>query len=294
MKTQHVIYGLMAAAVVALTGCRNDTNGPLAESVATEDAAESVASALGQDNGGALDQLADVTELATASGISQGSADMKSAALSGVAEIDSTFDAATGTWTITLTRERGAQSGAHYAKITRVYEYRFLNKDGMPQKYWRVPNPGSGIDTAASMTFRIVSGTGEHRTPHLSQRLIAIGGNWTATGLNTDTITINGTYSRSAADTLTTRNSVRTLENALSLNFSNIKAPRGKRSEMAAKATGTITGTYDATITFTRGSLYSDKEISREISVTLAGGNATIGIGGKAFVGMLGLGMLRG
>lgn len=294
MKTQHLIYGLMAAAMVALTGCGNDTNGPLSESVADEDAAESVASALGQDNGGALDQLADVTELATASGISQGSTDMKSAQLNGAAKIDSTYDPATGTWTITLTRERGTPGGANYAKITRVYEYQFLNSDGKPQKYWRVPNLGSGVDTAASMTFRIVSGTGEHHTPHLSQRLISIGANWTATGLNTDTITINGTYARSAADTVSTRNSVRTLENALSLSFVNIRAPRGKRSEMAGQATGTITGTYDATVTFTRGSLYSDRTISRQISVTLTGGNANIGIGGKAFVGMLGLGMLRG
>ncbi len=295
MKTLNGMYGMMVAAVIALAGCSNDSpNSPVADAISSEDAAESITSSIGQDNGGAIDQIADLSDIASATGIQQGEAGSKGApALASAATLDTSYDAGTGTWTVTLSRERGAVNGNAYAKITRTYQYQLLNKNGVPQKYWRVP-AGGAIDTAYSMTFTITGGTGEHHTPHLSQKLTAIGGSWTATGLNTSTITINGTYNRSAVDTLTTRNAVRTLENTITLTFTNIQVPRGNRTQMAQAATGTISGTYTANVTFSRGALYSEKTINRDFTVTLDGGNGNIKMGSKAFVGLIGSGVLKG
>lgn len=296
MKKLHAMFvALMAASLLSFGGCaKDDPVGPDGTTVANEDAAESVASTMGQDDGGAMDQLADVSEIASAAGIQTGSTQAKGAAEpADAATIDTTYDPATGTWTVTLSRQRGSASGAYYANITRVYTYKLLNKDGVPQKYWRSVVPGSGVDTAASMVFTIVSGSGEHHTPHLSQKLTAIGGTWTVTGLNTNTLVINGTYTRSAVDTVTTRSAVRTLDHTIALTFTNVQVPRGARGELASKATGTISGTYNATITFSRGALYTDKNISKEFTITLGGGNGTITIGGKTFAALLTSGMLK-
>ncbi|HVZ40643.1 MAG TPA: hypothetical protein VHI13_15290 [Candidatus Kapabacteria bacterium] len=292
MKKQLSTYGLIvAASMTVLIGCaKDDPNAPLAADV-NEDAAQSIASDVGQDNGGALDQLADVAEIASPSGLSVASDALKGSSFNTVG-IDTSYDQSTGTWTLTLNRERGTQGGAYYASITRVYTYQFLNAGGQPQKYWRVVTP-SGIDTAASMTFTIVSGTGEHHTPNVSQKLTNIAGSWTVTGLNTPTITINGTYTRSAVDTVTTRNAVRTFDHTIALSFNNIQGPRGNRAQWSQLATGSITGTYTAAITFIRGSLYGDKNISRDFTLTLGSGNGNISIGGKAFVAMLFNGILK-
>ncbi|MGH7493614.1 MAG: hypothetical protein ACREOO_14650 [bacterium] len=282
-----------ATAVFILAGC--DKNDPASSNenstMATEDAAESIASAVGSDNGGAMDQLADVAELASIAGI-QGQDGAALGKRNEAADVDTSYDPGTGTWTVIISRERGNPDGPYYAAFSRTYTYQFLNKDGQPQKYWRVRNGGQ-VDTAYTIKFNIVEGTGTHRTPRLSQQLTDLSGAFTATGTNTPLITVNGTYSRSAVDTITTRNAVRTLDYTLSLNFIDIKIPRGTRSIYASQITGTITGNYTATATFQRGSLYSEKNIDRDFTITLGGGNARIRINGLDFVGDLLRGELR-
>lgn len=271
-----------ALAVFILAGCeKNDPVSSNDESVmATEDAAESIASALGSDNGGAMDQLSDLAELASVTGM-QGEAALGKTG--GTAEIDTTYDPVTGTWTAVISRERGNPNGIPYASFSRTYTYQFLNKDGQPQKYWRVRN-GAQIDTAYTIKFNIVDGTGIHRTRRLSQELKDLSGAFTATGTNTALITINGTYTRAAADTITTRNAVRTHDHTLSLNFIDVKIPRGRRSDVANQVGGTITGNYTATVTFTRGDLYSEKNINRDFTITLGGGDARIKMRGLDYL----------
>jgi hypothetical protein len=256
---------------------------------ATEDAAESIASAIGAENGGAVDQLGDVIELAGTTGI-RAQADYllgKYSDANAAAKIDTSYDPATGTWTLKLSRERGNPNGVPYAQISRTYTYQFLNKNGQPQKYWKV-----GADTAYSIKFNIVEGTGTHRTRHLSQQLKSLSGAFIATGVNTRIVTINGTYQRAAADTITTRNAVRTLDYTLSLTFTNVQGPVGARSELARKLTGTISGAFDAVVTFQRGESYSEKTINRTFTIELGDGNADINIRGLKFRGDLILGEL--
>jgi hypothetical protein len=152
---------------------------------------------------------------------------------------------------------------------------------------------GAQIDTAYTIKFNLVEGTGTHRTRRLSQQLTGLSGAFTATGTNTALITINGTYSRSAVDTITTRNAVRTHDHTLSLNFIDVKIPRGNRENFVHQISGTITGNYTAFVTFTRDNLYSEKNINRDFTITLGGGDAKIRIRGLDFMCDLLRGELR-
>lgn len=292
MKSKRFAHLLLPAlAALALVACQNDDPVSSNDSLnATEDAAESIASAVGADNGGATDQLSDVIELAGASGLQKPAEVLlgKYSEPNTIASIDTSYDPATGTWTLRLERERGNPNGIPYAEISRTYTYQFLNKNGQPQKYWKV-----GADTAYTITFNIVEGTGTHRTRRLSQHLTGLSGSFTATGVNTRLVTINGTYFRSAVDTVTTRNAVRTLDHALNLTFTNVQGPRGSRLELSRKISGTVSGTYTAKVTFQRGESYSETTINRSFTINLGGGNANLNISGKNFEADLTSGELK-
>lgn len=292
MKSKRFASLLVPAlAALALAACQNDNPVSSNDSLnATEDAAESIASAVGADNGGATDQLSDVIELAGASGLQKPAEVLlgKYSEPNTIASIDTSYDPVTGTWTLRLERERGNPNGIPYAEISRTYTYQFLNKNGQPQKYWKV-----GADTAYTIKFNIVEGTGTHRTRRLSQQLTGLSGSFTATGVNTRLVTINGTYFRSAVDTVTTRNAVRTLDHALNLTFTNVQGPRGSRLELSRKISGTVSGTYTAKVTFQRGESYGETTINRSFTINLGGGNANLNISGKNFEADLTSGELK-
>lgn len=292
MKSKRFAHLLLPAlTALALAACQNDDPMSSNDSLnATEDAAESIASAVGADNGGATDQLSDVIELAGASGLQKPSEVLlgKYSEPNAIASIDTSYDPVTGTWTLRLERERGNPNGIPYAEISRTYTYQFLNKNGQPQKYWK-----TGADTAYTIKFNIVEGTGTHRTRRLSQELTGLSGNFTATGVNTRLVTINGTYSRSAVDTITTRNARRTLDHTLNLTFTNVQGPRGSRLELSRKISGTVSGTYTAKVTFQRGESYGETTINRSFTINLGGGNANLKVSGKSFEADLTRGELK-
>jgi hypothetical protein len=127
----------------------------------------------------------------------------------------------------------------------------------------------------------------------LSQQLTGLSGSFTATGVNTRLVTINGNYERSAVDTITTRNALRTLDHTLKLTFTNVQGPVGRRLDHQRKFTGTISGTYTAFVTFQRGESYSEKNINRDFTIELGDGECNINIRGLRFVGDLLLGELK-
>jgi hypothetical protein len=292
MKSKTLAGFLIPAfAALVMMGCeKSDPISATDEINATEDAAESIASAIGSDNGGVADQLSDVIELASMKGIQEQSSSLlgKSGSAAEIAKIDTTYDPATGTWTLKLQRERGNPSGVPYALISRTYTYQYLNKNGQPQKYYIVAG-----DTARTIKFNVVEGAGIHRTRHLSQKLTGLSGSFTVTGVNTRLVTINGSYQRSAVDTITTRDAVRTLDHTLKLTLTDVQGPIGKRLEHARKFTGTISGTYTAFATFQRGASYSEKNIDRSFTIVLGDGESTIHIRGLKFVGDLLIGELK-
>ena len=249
---------------------------------AAQDAATSVANALAINNGGIIDQIGDVSDIASAAS-SQSEAGVifnKYAFDSVYTNVSKSYDSTTEWWTLTLDLQRFGDYRT--ATFTRVYQYQFLNSSNAPQKYWL-----SGTDTAYSMHFKIVSGTGTFTNLYISHHLFSLSGEWMVTGTNTNVFTINtvngGLYTRVGADTLSTYNAIRTLNDSLSLTFTNVTGPRGSRLLLQTATSGTITGTYDAVVSFTSGSLYAQRTIHDTISITLANGVAHIYINGVHF-----------
>ncbi|MGH7595217.1 MAG: hypothetical protein ACREOI_02645, partial [bacterium] len=130
MKSKKLAVLLIPAfAALVMMGCeKSDPLSAENDMNATEDAAESIASAIGSDNGGVADQLSDVIELASVGGIQKQSNDLlgKYGDATEVTKIDTSYDPATGTWTLKLERERGNPNGIPYAQISRTYTYQFL------------------------------------------------------------------------------------------------------------------------------------------------------------------------
>ena len=277
MMNQSRTLALIVVLLTVAVGCQRDnplSPGPGTAPTALNDAAASVANALSRNNGGAFDQIGDIALITSAAGTRNEAGVMldRFSMDSVVTNITKTYDSTNGWWTLTMYRQRIGLLCTSY--FTREYQYQFLNKSNAYQEFWL-----TGTDTAYSIHFKIVSGTGNSIGPRMHHHLNSLSGEWMVTGTNTDRITINtfnnGAYMRAGSDTLTTFDATRTLNYTLSLTFTDVTLLRGSRfdnDDERDSIGGTITGTYDASITFTRGSLYRERTIHRAISITLGGG----------------------
>jgi hypothetical protein len=286
----------LAGAMVAMltgsliTGCQRKDNPATAqlESAATDDAVASIAGAIGDENGGASNNIGDIITLAGPDGIQAlGSNLAKTYGELTSAVVDSSYDPVSGWWTIVVTHEKNTPSDQYYTNLTRTYKIQFT-KNNTPQRYWRVQNGGS-IDTADVIRKIVVSGSGEYKTPHVHHILKSLTASFIATQTNTDRVTVNSAapYVRSGLDTVTTANAVRTLDHTITLTFTNIQGPRLRpnsaifvRRNLSNQTTGTINGTYTANVTVQRGSTYKEKTIERTFTITLGSGQGSIGVDG--------------
>jgi hypothetical protein len=258
------------------------------ETTATDDAVASISSAVGDDNGGASNNIGDIIALAGPDGIASLADNLsKEYGIVTTAVVDSSYDPTTGWWTITVTHEKNTPSDQYYTKMSRVYKIQYL-KNNVPQRYWRVQN-GTGVDTANVIRKVVVSGTGEAKTPHVHHVLKSLSASFIATNTNTAIVTVNSDapYVRKGADTVTTANAVRTLDHTVTMTFTNITGPRLRpnsviftRRNLSNQTTGTITGEYTANVTVQRGSTYTEKTIDRTFTITLGSGEGSIGIRG--------------
>ncbi len=280
MKTKNfypVAFGILLTAVLFWQGCAKNPVEPQISTVSVnEDVAASLAGNLGENTGGVMDQINDLLSLTTATPLA------KSLGLEQTEDKNAVYDEATATWTATVSRERGNASGNFYAQFSRVYTYQFVNKNGQPQKHYITDN-----DTARTIYFKVLQGAGRHHTLRISQQLLSIAASFTATGVHTPTVTINGASKRAAVDTLTTERMVRVHQHSTELNFSNVTGPRGTRLDLSKKVSGTVTGTYSATITFLKGEGYEDRTVQRDINITLGNGESQIRFNGYQFKGDL-------
>jgi hypothetical protein len=298
VTNRFVVAGASLAlmAGMILTGCSKNDNGPnqpgtAMETTATDDAVLSIAGAMGDDNGGASNNIGDAIALASPDGIAGGLGTSlgKEYGTMTSTVIDSSYDPGTGWWTVTVTKQKNSASDQYYTKLSRTYRFQFL-KNNVAQRYWRVAN-GAGADTADVIKFVIVSGTGEYKTPHIHHTLKGIAASFIMTNANTDTITANSDapFVRSGIDTVTTANAVRTLDHTITLTFTDIRGPRVRpnsvfytRRNLTNQTTGTVTGDYEAKVTVQRGDTYNEKTISRQFTITLSGGEGSIGINGDS------------
>ncbi|MDO9693934.1 MAG: hypothetical protein Q7W56_04335 [Candidatus Latescibacteria bacterium] len=265
------LLALLAASLM-LAGCGDDDPISPNDTYATadEDAAGVVATEIATDNGGMTDQIADLSSAV-------GGLDVDKA-LPGPRFQNAVYDETTGTWTLTVERERGDSEGTPYAAISRVYTLRFLYIGGQPQQYRIV-----GSDTARTVEFNIVSGTGTHRTRRFEQNLDALSADFTVTGVNTNLLTINGTYSRDASNRFETPRFVRTLTGAFDAELIDVTVPRGAGHDFSQAVSGTLSGTYVADITVERGEDYVERHIDRSFTITFGAGEATINMNGQHY-----------
>lgn len=285
MKATKYFFSLLMIASLVIVGCEKTTDPTTDSSVLYEDAAESIAAAVGDESGGVTDQFSDVM-------IAGGGGTMSSAVpvMDGGDLVTAgvpIYDSLTGWWSVSV--DRNFQSTLVQRSITREYRYQF-QKNGTIQKRFVVGN-----DTATTMKFRIVSGSGYFRGPRVNHSLTQLKGAWTSSNINKDTVTISldSTYVRSGTDTITTRNMQRTHTGTMTITALSIKAPRYRpllhttwRSNFHHAISGTISGNYTATITFQRGDAYKERSINRDFTITVGDGSGSLSMNGGGMFGI--------
>lgn len=296
-NTKGLLIALGALALAAfLAGCSDDPAAPADSTNTTtatvdKDAAQAVAADVATDSGGIADQLSDIALALNGLGgrpAKDGNPSFPDSTFVHERFRSAVYDSATGTWTITLSRENGFPQGMPYHAMSRVFTLRLLGPGGQPQQFRVVDG-----DTATSAEYAIVSGTGILRTQRRSHTLNELNGTFTITGLDQDLLVINGTYHRDASNVLTTPRFVRTLDGVLDVTLTDVTVPRLPRVAFCDGVSGSITGTWVADITITRGDDYAEQHVERQIAITLGGCEAEINCGGLRFVAPLGTGDVR-
>jgi hypothetical protein len=193
-------------------------------------------------------------------------------------DISKTYDPENGEWSIHIERERGSIDSIPYAFISRDYTLKYMNSLDQPQQYYVVD-----ADTARTIQFNVIQGTGEHKTRRLSQQLNELNAEWIVTNANQDYLIIDGNYNRAAIDTIRTWNRTRTSDHNLQLNISDMSVPRGGQPSLLNAISGHITGHFHAEMTFTHGESYNEHIIDRDIDIVIGSGRAEIEIGPESF-----------
>ena len=286
-----VIISILLTCIPFIDGCKSSSNtvtNPTTteDPQATSDAATSLGGAMAINNGGVLDQVQDLLNTPTISGYLSKSIPSDN---NSTQSVTYSYDSLTGWWTVNVDRTRSGPTW--YTHYTRVYMHQFLNKSGVFQKRYITL-----ADTAYSVNHHIVSGTGQFYNLWLSHKLTGLSCQWGASNTNTDTVTINTTapYTRSAIDTIFgAAGGVRTLDHSITINFANVKGPRGTGLDWWLKISGTITGHYHATVTFTKGSTYNEKTIDRDFTIILGGPTIKISIGGSTYLADVQTGIIQ-
>ncbi|MFO7608873.1 MAG: hypothetical protein R6X35_06710 [Candidatus Krumholzibacteriia bacterium] len=269
MKTTRLMFLMLAACgLLAVAGCSDDdpaapgtTTPTTTLATAEKDAATTVAADLGADQGGLVDQIADAVSFAGRVGL----ADKAGGDCEGMRQAE--YDTTTGTWTITIDRERGDPAGYPYASFTRVFTVRFLDADGQPQMHYMEQGTA-----AATIEYAILSGEGVRRTRYMEHNLLSLEAAFVISNADQDLVTVNGTWARAAGTLLENPRLVRTHDSTLQLELIDVVAPRSADHDLAQAVSGTIVGVYDALITWTRGEDYSEREIHSEFTIDLGDG----------------------
>lgn len=280
MKKMHTLISVTILAAVFITGCKKDDPLSASDSSALyEDAAESIASAMGDESGGATESYSDILTVAGDGSFSTGMGKTDGSEL--ITAGQPVYDSVSGWWNVTIDRSRSnllVSSSVH-----REYQFQFL-KNGVAQQF-RI----TGNDTATTMKFKIINGSGYFSGPRVKHHLTAVHGAWTATDIDKDTVNINldTTYVRAGVDSVITRNMIRTFDHTFTItNMINVRGLKfhplrnSIRNNFYQGISGTVEGTYSAKITFQRGEAYRERNISTTFSVTLSGGEGIISMKG--------------
>jgi len=274
-----LIFAVFAAWSMTLIGCSSDDSTAPSSALlpsADEDVAETVLGALATDNGGLTDQLGDLSSLATAT------ASLAPSAASTPGMGTPSYDSTTGNWTVQLMKEQGLQAGQRYARYTRTYMYQYRDRNGEPQKSWLV-----GSDTARTMVFSIIDGSGYCRTGRYCGNQTRLTAQWTVANVHTDTLVIAGNCQMEGVDTLKSNQAQRALQYQLTLEFANMRCPRNVGEEATQQIQGELAASVLATVTFMNGQAYGETNIERNMTIQMAQGAARISVHGHTYQGDL-------
>jgi hypothetical protein len=259
-------------ALALLAGCDAAGTAPAdADVVSNEEAAVAVANAVAPEGGGAFEAVTAAADLRHGDGPHGG------------CTFERSFDPATTTWTRTVACRRGDPDRPAFARFGRTYTLRFYGADGTPQQ-----DPA----TAASLDLALVDGYGERRTPALHHLLLDIGAALDVADLQEDLVLVNGTYHRSATDTVRVRGrgdraGQRTLVYDLALTLSDVRVAGGPDGRRTRPVAGTVEGTIEGTATFTGPNGQTrTRDFSRAFTITFGGDGgpvADLRIGGDVF-----------
>ena len=291
-KQELITWTVVAALFLFGSGCKKNSTAPVVDATinSNQDAAQSIANAVGEDNGGVTDQMGDVADATGSAGISPnvGSASPERGLMKSLASVgdsvSKTFNAADTSWTIFVARSRVGLLGRQ-AGFTRSYYIKFIDRNGVAlPRYITTTTPA---DTASTIVFIVQNGTGYTITRFVSTHLLSIASDFTTIGTNTSTITVNGTFTRTGTDTIKTLTGERVLNYTLTANLQNVMGPRAPRYAGLARVpratSGTISGTYVATVNVLRGAAYTERSFTKTFTVTFGGGAGAIDVGGTNY-----------
>ena len=277
-----VVAAMMS--MVLVTGCKKNSTGPVldASTNSNQDAAQSIANAVGEDNGGMTDQMGDIADATGSAGISAnvGSSwteDVLMKATTAVGDtISKTFNVTDTSWTVFVSRSRIGLLG-RAAEFTRSYYIKFIDPNGVALPRYITTSPA---DTASTIVFKVLNGTGHITTTRLSTHLLSISSDFLVTRVDSTTMMANGAFTRTGTDTISTLAGMRVLNYTLSANLQNVTGPRIPRyltSQRLPRATGgSMTGTYTATVSVLRGDSYSERSFTKAFTVTFGNAGGSI------------------
>jgi hypothetical protein len=287
-----MIVPAIATMLLLGSGCRKNSTAPVLDASvnASQDAAQSIANAVGEDNGGVTDQMGDIADATGSTGISAnvGLASPEESLMKSVAtvgdSVTKTFNAADTSWTVYVTRSRVGLFGRQ-AGFTRTYYLKFVNHNGVAQpRYITTTTPA---DTASTIIFMVLNGSGYTITRFVSTHLLSLSSDFTVTGTNTSTITVNGTFTRTGTDTIETATGERVLNYTLAATMQNVTRPRVPRytpgSTIKRATGGKITGTYTATVSVLKGDSYSERSFTKTFAVTFGDNTGSLDVDGTKF-----------
>ncbi len=285
---------LLIGALVLSTGCKNDdVVSPASENLASEDAANVVAGEVGTESGGVNDMLSDMTDLRNSPLFANedgGTAVLNETGTGRYGTYTRTYDPATQTWTVII--EASFQNPVRSGSWRREYQY-FFSKNGAKQQFFI-----TGGVMADRINFQIVESgcSGQFSNPRVSHQLTALRGSVVAdvSVSNGDTLlTVNSVQPRyrAAIDSVRIRGGLRTSDHNLTLTLTNIVVPTrldrrlpeqnigGRRFRNVRPISGTISGTYNAFITFQRGDTYNEREVTRNFVINFgASSGESVGV----------------
>lgn len=258
-KTKAFVLLLLAGASFFITSCKDNSSEPsYSQEYDSEASADAIASSIGQESGGAGLAFNDALNLANGGSISN-----ESFAKSGnILKRDSSYDDATKTHTIVISREKIKDGFSYTGEWTITYT--FYSITGAPMAEFK-----KGLTDSI-----VITEIGSHTAS--SPRVDNQGnsnGTWTITGLSiTDSDPVlNGSFSHDGTSTFhTPNNGDKTHTRTLDVTFKDDKLKRGADSLVYLE--GSATAHYETTKA-------NGNQIIRDANITFNGdGTATVDV----------------